>query len=175
MNSISTLSRHLFIGLLFSLLTGCFESNGSKVNLVFDGKVTKVHDGDSVHITPRGKKRIVVRLAAIDAPEIKQDYGIVSRDHLRSMIMNEQVSAQCNKVDKYNRQICVVLKDNQDINLEMLKTGNAWYYERFRKEQKRSDQRAYSKAAKNARKKKLGIWANNEAIPPWNFRSLARN
>ena len=175
MNNSGALYVHIFIGLIFTLLAGCTDNNGLQVKLTVTGKVTKVHDGDSVHITPRGKKRTIVRLAAIDAPEVEQIYGIDSRNHLRSMIMNQQVTAHCNKTDKYKRNICVVLKDNQDINLEMLKTGNAWYYEKYRKEQNRKDQRIYRKAEKNARKKKLGIWTGTTAIPPWEFRELARN
>jgi len=173
----NTLGAYLFTGMICSFVSGCFSDNhnGLAVNLIVDGTVTKVHDGDSVHITPPGKKRVIIRLAAIDAPEIKQDHGIASRDYLRSMIMNKQVTARCNKVDKYNRQICVVLKNNQDINLEMLTAGNAWYYEKYKKEQSSSDQRSYEKAEKNAKRKKIGIWAEDTAIPPWDFRALARN
>jgi len=169
----------LLIGLVCTLPGGCIDigsdSNGLAVNLVISGKVTKVHDGDSVHITPPGKKRVIVRLAAIDAPEVKQNHGIVSRDYLRQKILNRQVTAHCNKVDKYRRQICVIRQNNQDINLEMLKTGKAWYYEKYSKEQNRSDQRAYRKASKNAKKNKLGIWADDTAIPPWEFRAHSRN
>ncbi len=179
MKTVSTLSQRLLAALICTFLGGCFDrgsdSNGLEVNLVISGTVTKVHDGDSVHITPLGKKRVIVRLAAIDAPEVQQNHGIASRNYLRSMIMSKQVTARCNKVDKYKRQICVVLKDDQDINLEMLKTGKAWYYEKFSKEQNRRDQRVYRQAAKNAVRKKLGIWAEETAIPPWEFRAIGRN
>ncbi len=175
MNSSATLFVHIFIGMTLILLAGCTDNNGLKVNLIVSGEVTKVHDGDSIHITPQGKRRTIVRLAAIDAPEINQTHGVDSRNHLRSMILQKQVTAHCNKVDKYKRQICVVLKDNRDVNLEMLKTGNAWYYEKFREEQNRKDQRIYRKAEENARKKRRGIWIEATAIPPWEFRDLARN
>ena len=177
MKTASTLSAHIFIGLICIFPFGCFgpDSNGLNVKLVVKGTVTKVHDGDSIHITPVGKKRVIIRLAAIDAPEVRQSHGIASRNYLRELIMNRQVTAQCNKVDNYKRQICVVLKDIQDINLEMLEAGNAWYYEKFKKEQSSRNQRKYQKAVKAARKKKLGLWADNTAIAPWDFRALARN
>lgn len=158
------------------LLSGCFGGAGGRpVSAVFNGKVTKVHDGDSVHITPTGKKRVIIRLAAIDAPEIKQSHGINSRDYLRNMIMNKQVTARCNKVDKYQRQVCVVLNNGTDTNLEMLKAGQAWYYERFRDEQPRNEQRSYRKAASNAKKRQAGLWRDGTAIPPWEFRAQANN
>ena len=168
-------------GLICTLLTGCpgggngSDRDGLPVKLTVEGRVTKVHDSDSIHITPPGRKRVIVRLAAIDAPEINQDHGIASRNYLRGMIMNRQVTARCNKVDKYKRQICVVLKDGQDINLEMLKAGKAWYYEKFKKEQSRRNRRAYQKAAKTAARQRPGLWAEATAIPPWEFRARTRN
>jgi len=91
------------------------------------GLVTKVHDGDSIHITPPGQKRVVIRLAGIDAPELKQAYGIASRDKLRSMILNQTASARCYKKDRYQRNVCVVYFDGDDMNLEMVRAGFAWH------------------------------------------------
>lgn len=151
-------------------VTGCYS--GGPVNHIVSGVVTKVHDGDSIHITPSGEKRVVIRLAAIDAPEIKQTHGIQSRDHLRRLILSKQVTAKCNKLDKYQRQVCVVIHDGKDINLKMLEAGQAWYYESFKNEQSRSDQIAYRKAARSANKNKLGLWQDTKAIPPWEYRAL---
>ena len=157
------------------ILSGAFTAgcdSGDPVNAVFTGTVTKVHDGDSIHVTPPGKKHVIIRLAAIDAPEIKQKHGIQSRDSLRALIMGKQVTAECNKLDKYNRQVCVVLIDGTDANLQMLKTGQAWYYERFKDEQSTSDQRAYRNASSRATKQKLGLWQDGATIAPWDFRAL---
>jgi len=170
---LKTLPLHCLVAGLF--LTGCFGGGGLPVKNVFDGRVTKVHDGDSIHVTPPGKKRVVIRLAAIDAPEIKQSHGIQSRDYLRRMVLNKQVTARCNKVDKYQRQVCVVLKDGTDTNLEMLKAGGAWYYERFKDEQTNTDQRAYRSAAATAQKRQLGLWQNPAAIAPWEYRAQNKN
>lgn len=155
------------------LISGCF--NGNPVTNTFTGTVTKVHDGDSIHVTPAGEKRVIIRLAAIDAPEIKQTHGIQSRDHLRRLILNKDVTARCNKLDKYKRQVCVVTYNGQDTNLNMLASGNAWYYERFKDEQSRHDQTSYRKAADTARKRRLGLWQDSTVIPPWEFRDLQRN
>lgn len=129
-----------------------------------------MHDGDSIHITPAGSKRVIIRLAAIDAPEIKQKHGLESRDYLRSLLLNKSASAHCNKTDKYQRQVCVVIRDDRDINIEMLSAGQAWYYTRFKDEQTRKNQRAYRKAEALARKRKLGLW-QYESMAPWAFRS----
>ena len=91
----------------------------------FTGTVTKVHDGDSIHITQEGEKRVIIRLAGIDAPEIKQPFGIASRDKLRSMVLNRTANAKCHKTDRYQRQVCVVYFDGENVNLQMVRAGMA--------------------------------------------------
>ncbi len=151
------------------LFAGC--QGGLPVTKEITGRVTKVHDGDSVHISPAGEKRIIVRLAAIDAPEIKQSQGLESRNYLRSLILNREVLAQCNKLDKYRRNICVIKHNDRDINLEMLRAGHAWYYTKYKDEQTRTNRRAYNKAESQARRSKIGLWDNAEVQPPWEYRA----
>lgn len=163
---------HFYAALIVTTAFAVGCTSGKPVSTIFNGLVTKVHDGDSIHVTPPGEKRVIIRLGGIDAPEIKQQDGIKSRDFLRKLILNKRVTARCDKVDRYNRQVCVVLINDINTNLEMLKNGHAWYYERFKNEQSRIDQYNYRKAAKKARKEKLGLWQNSSAIAPWNFRAL---
>ena len=173
MNSIdNNYIRRLLLITCSLMLNAC--QSGLPVKTVITGTVTKVHDGDSIHVTPTGKKRVVVRLAAIDAPEIKQEHGMQSRDYLRSMVMNREVTVRCNKVDKYRREICVVLLEDRDINLAMLTAGQAWYYSKYKNEQPVSHRRSYKKAESQARKKEIGLW-QSEPVPPWTFRALAKS
>ena len=97
----------LYLILLLSTLplAPVASTTNPPITETFTGPVTKVHDGDSIHITPKGKKRVIIRLAGIDAPEIKQPFGIASRDKLRSMILNRTAKAKCHKVDRYKRQV----------------------------------------------------------------------
>jgi len=150
----------------------------------FIGTVTKVHDGDSIHITPKGKKRVIIRLAGIDAPEIKQPFGIASRDKLRSMILNRPAEAKCHKTDRYKRQVCVVYFNGDDVNLQMVRAGMAWHYKEYlvragmawhykeyQSEQSRRQRWGYSRAESKARSGGLGLWGG-ESIEPWDFRKI---
>lgn len=57
-------------------------SNASSESLI--GKVIAVHDGDTITLqNESGYKKI--RLAGIDAPELKQPYGAESRAALRAV------------------------------------------------------------------------------------------
>jgi endonuclease YncB( thermonuclease family) len=154
---------------LTTLVTACSES--PPITDTFAGTVTKVHDGDSIHITPEGEKRVIIRLAGIDAPEIKQPFGIASRDKLRSMILNRPAEARCHKKDKYRRQVCVVYFNGDDVNLQMVRAGMAWHYKEYQNEQSRRQRRQYSKAENKARSGGLGLWGG-ERIAPWEFRRM---
>lgn len=147
-------------------LHGC--SNNPATNKV-SGTVTKVHDGDSIHITPRGSKRMIIRLAGIDAPELQQSFGIESRDQLRSMVLQRKVEANCYKLDRYQRHICVVYRNEADVNLQLVEKGLAWHYKNYEDEQTRKQQRAYAEAETRARRKGSGLWQGN-SVAPWEFR-----
>ena len=149
-------------------------STNPPITDTFTGPVTKVHDGDSIHITPKGEKRVIIRLAGIDAPEIKQPFGIASRDKLRSMILNRTAKAKCHKIDRYKRQVCVVYFDGEDVNLQMVRVGMAWHYKEYQGEQSRRQRRQYSKAESRARNDRLGLW-DGESVAPWVFRKIVRS
>ena len=165
------LERYLIV-LLALVLPAC--TTNPPITDTFTGPVTKVHDGDSIHITPKGKKRVIIRLAGIDAPEIKQPFGIASRDKLRSMILNRTAKAKCHKVDRYKRQVCVVYFDGEDVNLQMVRAGMAWHYKEYESEQNRRQRRQYSKAESRARSDRLGLW-DGERIAPWEFRKIGKS
>ena len=152
---------------LFLLLCSC-SSKPTKDQLIV-GTVTRVHDGDSIHITPKTSNRVVIRLAGIDAPEIKQTFGIQSRDKLRSLILNKTAQAHCHKLDKYQRHVCVVRYENKDINLQMVAAGMAWHYKQYQNEQSVLDRRRYAAAQTSAQKRQLGLWGM-QAVAPWEFR-----
>ncbi|OED39251.1 hypothetical protein AB833_17160 [Chromatiales bacterium (ex Bugula neritina AB1)] len=164
------LPKYLALPLLLAI-TQISCTTSPKITDTVSGTVTKVHDGDSIHITPSGKKRVIIRLAGIDAPELAQPFGMVSRDMLRSMILNRPAEARCHKQDKYHRQVCVVYFEGEDINLQMVKAGMAWHYKFYQDEQSRQQRRQYSRAERDAREDRTGLW-DGESIAPWVFRRL---
>ena len=162
------LSKQILLALA-TLLSAC--STTSNIVGDFTGTVTKVHDGDSIHITPSGKKRVVIRLAGIDAPEIKQAHGIASRDTLRSLALQRTAEAECHKTDRYRRYVCVVYINGEDINLQMIKAGMAWHYKAYQDEQSRQQRQQYSRAQANAQERGIGLW-DGQSVEPWVFRQM---
>jgi len=164
------LDKIAMITLLSVALTaiGCSSSPTD----TFAGTVTRVHDGDSIHITPRGEKRVIIRLAGIDAPELAQPFGIASRDKLRALILETKAEAVCHKTDRYQRQVCVVFHNDKDINLEMLRGGLAWHYKQYQNEQSRQRRKEYARAERKARQQQQGLWSGDYPVEPWEFRKV---
>ena len=59
--------------------------------LLYMATVVKVHDGDTLTIEKddADKSQVVVRLNRIDAPELKQPYGIESRNYLIDLVLTK--------------------------------------------------------------------------------------
>jgi len=135
-----------------------FSSNVYAENI--EGYVTKVIDGDTIYIDNVNK----IRLKWIDAPEMKQDEGIISQVYLYDLIFGKKVIAQCNKKDLYGRNVCVIIYENENINEKLVKEGYAWSYTGY------SNKRIDS-MQNEAMKNKLGIWkSNTDKCEPWKYR-----
>jgi micrococcal nuclease len=108
-----------------------------------------VIDGDTV----RGKyanELIKIRLAEIDAPELKQS--------------DSKIFFKFKEKDRYDRHVGWIHSEDLDINLEMVKKGCAWVYDRYVK------RKVLFKHQDNARENNIGLWKNSEPIAPWKWR-----
>ena len=137
----------------------------------YRGRVTSVHDGDTVRITDTDGRRHKVRLAYIDAPEIGQAHGIESRDRLRRILSDETVEVQVTDTDRYGREVACLFSDGLDINLSQIEHGAAWHYTSIaKKQQPKADFAAYAAAEAYAQAGRTGLWAKREPLAPWLFR-----
>lgn len=133
------------------------------------GTVSAVYDGDTIILqTDAVAKR--VRLAGIDAPELKQPYGQKSRDALRESILNQLVTVDTTKQDRYGRSVGKVLMNAEDVNLRQLRKGLAWVYTDYIKELSAEDRELYKAAEKAANDEHLGLWQDEQPIAPWTHR-----
>lgn len=126
----------------------------------------KVVDGDSLEI---GKRRI--RLMGIDAPEYNQTCknakheiyacGKRSMEYLEELASKNNLRCKVQKQDKYKRDLCTCYTDNDDINAQMIKSGNAIVYL----------ESSYHKEQDYAKEHQQGIWSGS-FIHPRLFRLL---
>ena len=73
---------------LIGLSALLYFNNAYSETSEFNGIVSKVSDGDTIHVLYRNKT-IKIRLSHIDAPERKQAYGIKSQKFLEDMVLDK--------------------------------------------------------------------------------------
>lgn len=104
------------------------------------------------------------------APEKVQAFGDRSKQNLAAIVFNKNVTVDWSKQDRYGRTVGKVMVNGIDANLAQIKTGMAWRYEKYRKEQSPADQQTYAQAEQQARLQLVGLWSDKNATPPWEFR-----
>jgi endonuclease YncB( thermonuclease family) len=115
-----------------------------------------------------------VRLAWIDAPEKGQPFANVSRKSLGGLVAGKTVQVIERGVDRYGRTVGTVEVDGRDVNLEQLRRGLAWVYDRYIANARSDVQNGYRAAQEEARKEAAGLWQDKNPVPPWEFRRIGR-
>jgi endonuclease YncB( thermonuclease family) len=151
------------------LILIAFTFIGSASAELLTGTVTSVHDGDSLTMQT-GAEQMKIRLAGIDAPELKQPFGPESRDALRQSVLNQSVTVDTNKQDRYGRAVGKVLLNGEDVNLKQVSAGLAWVYTDYIKELSVDDREKYRAAETAANDAHIGLWQDEQPVAPWTFR-----
>ncbi len=60
--------------------------------------------------------------------------------------------------------------ERTDANYQQLAFGMAWFYRQYAQELSPDDQVRFDAAETTAKQAKLGLWADAEPMPPWNWR-----
>lgn len=132
-----------------------------------DVVITGISDGDTATAELDGKP-VRLRLARIDAPERRQPWGKRSEQSLRELVWKKRVRIEWREVDRNGRPIVTMTIDGRDLSAEQVRRGTAWVY------------RAYSlepellRLEAGAREAKLGLWADPDPVPPWEWRRPKR-
>lgn len=131
------------------------------------GTVTGAYDGDSITVKDERDRVFKIRLEGIDCPELAQAHGREARDFTRAKVLGKQVVVQITDRDRYSRWIGTVWYGDardESLNRELVKQGHAWHYEQY------SNDDSLGKLEQKARKERRGLWADEAAIAPWEWR-----
>ena len=129
----------------------------------FTGYVVGVADGDTITVL-RDNVQVKVRLAEIDAPEKAQAFGNNSKQALSALVYGKTVLVVEQGHDRYKRTIGRVFQDDVDVSAEQIKQGMAWVYRKYSKDVRLIPLENEAKA------QRLGLWADVEPVPPWEWR-----
>ena len=80
------------------------------------------------------------------------------------MVFGKQVKVVWKKKDRYGRTLGHVYVSGKRTNLQMIKQGMAWHYKQYSKDQE------LASAEIEARKKRIGLWADKSPVAPWDWR-----
>jgi len=142
--------------------------------------ITYVGDGDGANYTDSKGNQIKCRIDTFDAPETAkpkhgkpgQAYGEESKNLLQQLILNKEVTVRISqpavKGKNFDRSLCQIEIEGENIDKVMLQEGAAWVYKTFRGNPE------LMAAEKEARESKRGLWANPNAQDPAAFRRMER-
>ena len=147
------------------------------------GSVVGVSDGDTITVLDGARQPRKVRLAGIDAPEMRQPYGARAKQNLAALVFGKPVLVVWHKRDRYRRIVGHVLLAAPgdcgqpdcarlaDAGLAQIESGMAWHYKRFQAEQTPEERSRYARAEQEARTRREGLWQDSDPIPPWQYRN----
>lgn len=130
----------------------------------FTGTVVKIKDGDTVLVLDRTKTIITIRLAGVDAPEKKQDFGLKAKQFTIDEVAGKLVTVKIITKDRYGRSVAWVLYDKKNLAEELLKFGLAWHYVQYDKS------KFLQSLEDKAKENKIGLWSLPNPIPPSEYR-----
>jgi endonuclease YncB( thermonuclease family) len=167
------------------VLVGLLLTAGLATAEVLTGKVVGVADGDTITVLDGDKRQHKVRLAGIDAPEHGQPFGQRSKGSLSDLVFGHEVEVHWAKRDRYQRLVGTVMvgaadclpaacPKNIDAGLVQVSTGLAWWYRKYAREQSAADAVKYEAAEEGARSRRIGLWADRNPVPPWDWRKETR-
>ena len=130
----------------------------------WSGKVTSIQGGDIIRVR-KGHGKVPVRLYGIDCPEKGQAFGKKAKQFTSDMVLGKVVEVVRVPGDRYGRAFVAVGK--RILNEELVKAGYAWVYLKYCEY---PGCETWESLQMKARTDKLGLWADPNPIPPWEFR-----
>lgn len=143
------------------------------------GKVVGIQDGDTITVLRAGRQTRV-RLDGIDCPELGQSFGRQARQRTSDlsfggMVVVRESGLRSGRVavagrDQFGRTLArVILPDGRNLNHQLVRDGFAWWYRRYAPRDS-----GLADLEEQAREKRLGLWVDEEPVPPWLWRKSRR-
>jgi micrococcal nuclease len=124
----------------------------------------RIMDGDTFEVLTMEKTTERIRLYGIDCPERNQPFSTAAKNKLADLIFSKQIKFIRKDIDRYGRTVAMVFVNQENVNESLLRAGLAWHFKRY-------DQNpAWDTLEKEAARKRSGLWADAQPVPPWSWR-----
>ena len=129
--------------------------------------ITKIMNGKLLTIFTKRLKGIYSHIFSFNPPFFVRNKieptGIPAK--IAKIIGNNLVEIEVKNRDRYGRSVAVVYVNGKNVNQEMVRTGNAWWYYEYDKKDTEMEQ-----LQANAKKNKLGLFSKRGYVEPWIYR-----
>jgi endonuclease YncB( thermonuclease family) len=116
-----------------------------------------------LNVVTDDQHQLRVHLADVDAPELSQPYGDVSKQSLADLAYGKPVTVIVSDTDDRGRVIGHVLIGSLDASVAQIGRGEAW----VARDSKDVRLRAIETGA---RQRQAGLWREQNPQPPWEYR-----
>ena len=173
----STLTVLAVIGMVIAVIVACFRNTPAR-RRQHGYRVARVHrviDGDTVVIAT-GWRKLTIRLDSIDCPEYGQYWGDIAKYGLIKMIRGRRIRFEEHAQDKYGRTLATIYVQQNDgaewinVNERMVTLGHAWVSRHLYSHLPKDRQNELNWLERWARSKRIGLWKDADAVPPWKYR-----
>jgi len=129
----------------------------------WEAKVVSISNGDIIKVLKDGKQ-VKIRLTSIDCSEKGQPYGQRAKQFTADMVADKVVKIWQTDTDHYRRIVGFVFVGDKNLNKELLSDGLAWHYKYYSRDPE------IAEFEFKARSDKRGLWAEQDPVPPWDWR-----
>jgi micrococcal nuclease len=130
-------------------------------------ELISVHDGDTFNAKYQSRE-IRIRLACVDAPELKQPLGKPSKAALEKFLSGGGLSIEIVGTS-YDRQVANVYSGDRSAAIHLADLGMAYPTTTYKSSCK-TDWPGILEASRAAKILKLGVYKFGNDVPPWEFR-----
>lgn len=140
--------------------------------LAWPGLVVGISDGDTITVLRGGREQVKIRLYGIDCPEKRQAWGNRATQATGRLCAGKVVDIQEADIDRYGRTVGIVtLPDGSTLQEILVMEGMAWVWPKYCKLPICQE---WSAGEATAREAGVGLWQDEEPIPPWEWRRLGK-
>ena len=167
---LNKIMRHF--SLLFLLLSLIISTSAHSSPNSFTGRTIDVADGDTITVLNQNNESIKIRLAGIDCPEGSQVHGDKAKKFTVSMVSGKHVRILPDTIDRYGRTVAMVLINGVNLNEQIVSHGHGWVFRKYCTADYCND---WLKLEETARDAGIGLWADRNPQPPWDWRAEHRS
>jgi len=136
-----------------------------------EGSIGRVWGGDNFEFVEQNELRMVhyILVQGVDTPLSGQPFSTEAYNHVINSSYGKKIKVNVVARDEMKREIgdVFIVSDSDapvNIGLDLLQRGLAWYDgNEFEGDEK------YEAAEAEAREKKVGLWADENPVAPWDY------